>query len=58
MELVQSLYDFFGFEILSESATFPELLSYIMQIFIGVWIVIFIIRSLFMAITLPDRRFM
>ena len=56
MDLVQSLYDFFGFDLLSSAVTFPELLSYILQVFIGVWLVLFIIRSIFMVTTIADRR--
>lgn len=56
MELVQSLYDFFGIELLTESTTFPELISYILQIFIAVWLVLFIIRSMFLVASVGDRR--
>ena len=56
MELVQSLYDFFGIELLTESTTFPEFISYILQIFIAVWLVLFIIRSMFLVASVGDRR--
>lgn len=56
MELVQSLYDFFGFNLITEAQTFPELMSYIFEVFIGVWIVLFVIRSLFMVTSIADRR--
>lgn len=56
MDLVQSLYDFFGFDLISQATTLPELLSYIFEIFIGVWLVLFIIRSIFMVTTIADRR--
>lgn len=49
MALVESLYNFFGFNLLSDSATFVDLLNNILQIGCGLWITIFIIRSLFMA---------
>ena len=49
MALVESLYNFFGFNLISESATFVDLLSNIFQIGCGLWVTIFIIRSLFMA---------
>ena len=55
MEIVQSIYDFFGFELLGSSATFTDLLNNMFQIATGLWVVIFIIRSLFMAITIPER---
>lgn len=55
MEIVQSIYEFFGFELLGSSATLTDLLSNMFQIACGLWVVIFIIRSLFMAVTIPER---
>lgn len=55
MEIAQAIYDFFGFEVLGSSATFTDLLSSMFQIGTGLWVVIFIIRSLFMAVTIPER---
>ena len=55
MEIAQSIYQFFGFEALGASATFTDLLSNMFQIATGLWVVIFIIRSLFMAVTIPER---
>ena len=56
MVIVQDLYDFFGFDLLSQSATFTDLISYMLQVGIGVWITVFIIRSLFLATTVGRRR--
>ena len=56
MVLVQDLYDFFGFELLTESATFVDLINNLVMIGVGVWLTIFIIRSLFLATTIGRRR--
>lgn len=56
MVLVQDLYDYFGFELLTESATFIDLLNNMLMIGIGVWLTIFIIRSLFLATTIGRRH--
>lgn len=56
MVIVNDLYDFFGFDLLSQSATFVDLISYMLEIGIGVWITVFIIRSLFLATTVGRRR--
>lgn len=56
MVIVNDLYDFFGFDMLSQSATFVDLISYMLEIGIGIWITVFIIRSLFLATTVGRRR--
>lgn len=56
MVIVNDLYEFFGFDMLSQSATFVDLISYMLQIGIGIWITVFIIRSLFLATTVGRRR--
>lgn len=56
MVLVNDLYEYFGFDMLSQSATFVDLISYMLQIGIGIWITVFIIRSLFLATTVGRRR--
>lgn len=56
MILVNDLYDYFGFELLTESATFVDLLNNMLMIGLGVWLTIFIIRSLFLATTVGRRR--
>ena len=57
MEIANILYQFFGFEALSSSATLIELLQCICKIGCGIWITIFIIRSLFLATTVGTRGF-
>lgn len=47
MEIFNDFYDFFGFELLSESATFVDLINYIFQIGLGLFIVCFFIKALF-----------
>ena len=56
MVIVQDIYDFFGFELLTESATFIDLINNMLMIGIGVWVTIFIIRSMFLATTIGRRR--
>lgn len=56
MVIVDDLYEFFGFDMLSQTATFVDLISYMLQIGIGIWITVFIIRSLFLATTVGRRR--
>lgn len=57
MDLAELIYDFFGFEALTASATFVDLLSCMLKIGCGLWVTIFVIRSLFMALTIPDKGF-
>ena len=45
MELVNELYDFFGIELLTESATCIDLVNSIIQVGLAVWITIFIILT-------------
>lgn len=47
MEIVNSLYQFFGFSAFAELSTLPEFISYMLQVFIGIWVVTFTISSLF-----------
>lgn len=58
MELANLLYQFFGFDIVLDVNTFPELLAAVGKIGCGLWLTIFIIRSLFMATTIGERRFL
>lgn len=57
MEIVQSLYDFFGLSALSESATFVDVVNILFEIGISLWITLFMIRCFFLAVTMPERRF-
>ena len=57
MEVVNSLIEFFGINLLGESATFVDLLNCIFRIGISMWLTIFIIRSMFLATTIGGRRF-
>ena len=52
MEIVNSLIEFFGFNsiIFDESMTFIDFVFSMSKIFIGVWLVIFIISSMFRLI--------
>lgn len=57
MEIAQDLYEFFEIGSLTASATFLDAVQILLQIGISVWIVMFIIKCLFMACTIGDRRF-
>ena len=55
MEIFESLMEFFEISSLSGSATFVDLLNNVISIFFAVYIVAFIIRSLFLVCTIPER---
>lgn len=55
MAIIESLYNFFGFNLISESSSFVDLLNSILQISCGLWVTIFIIRSLFMATNIGGK---
>lgn len=57
MELVNLLYEFFGFDTLSAATTLVDLLQLILKVGCGMWLTIFIIRSLFLATTVSRRGF-
>ena len=57
MDLANTLYQFFGFDTLESSATFIDLLQSMLKIGCGMWLTIFIIRSMFMALTIPEKGF-
>ena len=57
MQIANMIYEFFGFSNISQSATFIDLLDTIIKVGVGLWVTIFIIRSLFMATTIPEKGF-
>lgn len=57
MEIVNSLITFFGIDLLTDSATFVDLLNTTMRIGVALWLTIFIIRSMFLATTIGGRKF-
>ena len=57
MEVVNSLIEFFGIDLLNDSATFVDVLNCIFRIGISMWLTIFIIRSMFLATTVSGRKF-
>lgn len=56
MELVNMLFDFFGFEMISSSATLPELIVWLSKVGIGVFLVLSVIRGLFISSRLPSMK--
>ncbi len=57
MELVNSLIEFFGIDLISQAATFTDVLNVLLKVGVGVWLTLFICKCLFMACTIGDRRF-
>lgn len=47
MEIFNSFYNFFGFDLLSDSATFIDLINNLIQVGLGLFIVCFFIKALF-----------
>ena len=47
MDIFNSLYDFFGLELLSETATFIDLINNLLEVGLAVFIVCFFFKSLF-----------
>lgn len=56
MEIVQSIYEFFGFDLINQSATITDVFNNIIQVGVGVWVVLFVCKCLFYACTLGERR--
>ena len=57
MQLANMIYDFFGFSVISQSATFIDLLDAVIKIGVGLWVTIFIIRSMMMVLRVPEKCF-
>lgn len=57
MAIAESIIEFFGIDLLTESATFIDLLNVIMHIGVSVWVTVFIIRSMFLVASVGGRRF-
>lgn len=57
MELANMLFEFFGFQNLSDSATLVDFVVWFCKCGCGIWLVMFIIRSLFLVIRSPELRF-
>lgn len=56
MEIIQDIMDFFGIEMLTESATFVDVVQFIVLLAFAVFIVSYIVKLLFTVISLPDRK--
>lgn len=55
MSIFETLMDFFELGELSASATLVDLLQYGISVFVAVYIVCFLIRSLFLVTTLSSK---
>lgn len=56
MEIIQDIMDFFGIDMLTESATFVDVLSFIIMLAFAVFIVCYIVKLMFTLLSLPNRR--
>lgn len=56
MEIIETLYNYFGIDALSEVATFIDLITYIVKIGFGIFVVCFFISSLFRLIGYIERQ--
>lgn len=57
MELANMIYEFFGFDALTMQATFTDLLSCMLKVGCGLWVTAFVVRSMLLALSIPDHRF-
>ena len=55
MEIYESLMDFFGIVPLESTATMIDLINLGIQWFVGIYIVCFLIRSLFLIVAMPTK---
>lgn len=53
MEVYTSLVEYFGLTPLASDATLVDLVNYIVPISVSVYLVAFMIRSLFLGVTIP-----
>lgn len=59
MDIFNSFFDFFGLELLTESATFVDLINNLVQIGLALFIVCFFIKSLFaLMLNIFNYKFM
>lgn len=56
MDIYTSIIEFFGIDALTSASTMTEYLNCIIQIFVSVYLVCFIIRSLFLVVVIPERK--
>lgn len=56
MDIYESLIEFFEITPLGSTATFVDLLNYGISLFVAVYLVAFIIRSLFLVVALPEKQ--
>lgn len=55
MDIFTSLIEFFEIEPLTQSATLVDCMNYIISLGVSVFIVCFMIRSLFLIIAMPEK---
>lgn len=57
MDIYNNIIQFFGIDQLTSASTFIDYLNIVTQIFVSVYLVAFFIRSLFLVVAIPDRRY-
>lgn len=55
MSIYNDICDFFGITVLSAESTFIDLVNYGLSLMVAIFIVAFMIRSIFMVCTIPSR---
>lgn len=56
MDIYTSLIEFFDINSLAQDATIIDLVNYGMSVFVAIFIVAFIIRTLFLVVALPEKN--
>ena len=57
MSIADSLIQFFGIDMLTQTATFIDVINCVLRIGVSVWLTLFICKCLFAVTTVADRRF-
>lgn len=57
MSIADSLIQFFGIDMLTQTATFIDVINCVLRIGVAVWLTLFICKWLFAVTTVADRRF-
>lgn len=56
MALITELYDFFGIETITQSATFIDLINNVLIVGLGLWLTCFVCKCLIMACRIGDYK--
>ena len=56
MDIYTSLVEFFEISSLAQDATIIDLFNYGISVFVAIYLVAFVIRSLFLVVALPEKQ--